>query len=248
MLRRLQVALGCLTILPFGPSRSADDADVGGSFLWFPLVGLLIGAILVGVLRAASQCMPTPAAAALVLAAWVLITGALHLDGFGDVCDGFYGGRTREERLRIMKDPHVGVMAIVGLVVLLILKFALIESLGLRAAGLALLIIPCLSRSLMVLLGTTLPYARPAGGTAAAFVRHGRRSSLIGAGLMALAAAWWLGGIVGLWLFAATVIVGLLLRWVFLEMLGGITGDGLGASGELIEVVLLAIAVFGAAR
>src|SRR3989338_4526576 len=108
---RLRTAIGCLTILPFGPRGDIRDADLGGSLLWFPLVGLLIGAGLVGVNVLSALVLPPLVVAACVLLSWVAITGALHLDGLGDLADGCSGGRTREERLRIMKDPHVGAMA-----------------------------------------------------------------------------------------------------------------------------------------
>ena len=238
-MRRLGVAIGCLTILPFGPRGKIQEADLGGSLLWFPLVGLLIGAWLVGVNVLASRAFPPVVVGACVLLAWVVATGALHLDGVGDVADGLYGGHTPAERLQIMKDPHVGAVAVVAIVCLLVLKFALLSSLSPSLMNGALLLAPCLGRYAMVVLGTTLPYARQTGGTGAPFVQHARPSSLIGATALSLSGCWvvWRGR--GLVLLGVTLLSSVLFRAVFRRALGGITGDALGAAGELTEVLVL---------
>lgn len=242
-MKRLGVAIRFLTVLPAGPRGPIADAELGRSLLWFPLAGLMIGAILVVVHALASRVLPPPAVGAMVVLAWVVVTGALHLDGLGDVCDGLYGARAREERLRIMKDPHVGAMAVVGIATCLLMKFALVSSLSATVINQALLVVPCLGRHAMVLLATTLPSARGGEGTAAPFVKHGRKRSLIGAAVMALAASGAMLGLLGLALFGAAVAGGLLLRSVFRRALGGITGDALGAAGELTEVLGLFVIV-----
>jgi len=238
-MRRFGVAIRFLTVLPTGPRGPVADADLGGSLLWFPLAGLAIGAILVIVHGLAARVLPPPAVGAMVVLAWVVVTGALHLDGLGDVCDGLYGARAREERLRIMKDPHVGAMAVVGIATCLLMKFALVSSLSTTLINQALLVVPCLGRYAMVLLATTLPSARGGEGTAAPFVKHGRKRSLVGAAVMALAASGAMLGLLGLALFGATLLAGLLMRSVFRRTLGGITGDALGAVGEGTEVLAL---------
>ncbi len=157
----------------------------------------------------------TPLAASIgVLVAWVVITGALHLDGLADVCDGWYGGRTPEERLRIMKDPHIGAMAAIGL--------------NLHVLA------PCVSRYAMALVGTTLPYARAEGGTGAAFVRQADRRALAGAsiGVVLLSGV---SGPMGLALLGVAVAVALLLRAVFRRTLGGVTGDALGSPAHIAD-------------
>ena len=236
---RLRTAIGCLTILPFGPRGDIRDADLGGSLLWFPLVGLLIGAGLVGVNVLSSLVLPPLVVAACVLLSWVLITGALHLDGLGDLVDGLSGGRTREERLRIMKDPHVGAMAVVSLVLLLMLKFALLNSLPSAGINRTLLLAPCMGRYAMVLLGSTLPYARAGTGTAAPFVKYGTKQAWLGATLMAVPASGLVFGSRGLLLFGVALVGCLFMRAIFHRTLGGITGDALGAAGEVTEALMM---------
>jgi adenosylcobinamide-GDP ribazoletransferase len=238
-MRRLQVALGCLTILPFGPRGEVQEQECGGSFVWFPLVGLLIGGVLLVVYLLTAQLFQPLVTGACVLLAWIILTGAIHLDGFGDVCDGLYGGHTPVERLRIMKDPHSGAMAVVGLSTLLLVKFALLSSLPRAAMVQTLLLAPCLGRYAMVLLGTTLPYARSEPGTAAAFVRSAHPRALIAATVMVLPVSWFVLGRLGVGLAIASMITGRILRAVFQRTLGGVTGDALGAAGELTEVLIL---------
>jgi len=237
-------AVGCLTILPVGSRGMVREAELGHAFLWFAPVGLLVGGVLVSVHAVASRLVPPSVAAACVLAVWVVITGALHLDGLADVCDGLYGGHTPEERLRIMKDPHVGAMAVVAVCVLLILKAALIGSLSQRIAMPALLLSPCLGRSAMVWLGTTLPYARAEGGVAEAFVRSAGRRPLWWASGVAFIAAGLLLGVRGIGIVLASLLATCILCAVFRRTLGGVTGDALGAAGELLEVLtLLAVVI-----
>ncbi len=241
-MKRLGVAFGCLTILPFGPRGHVQPADLGGSLAWFPLVGLLIGAVLTGTNILASPLFPPLVVGACILCVWVIMTGALHLDGVGDVADGLYGGRTREARLRIMKDPHIGAIGVVAVAVLLILKFALVSSLPSATMNRALLLTPCLGRYMMVLLGATLPYARTGEGTAAAFVRYATPRALMGATAVAVPAAGLILGARGFALFAVALVGSLILRRIFLRTLGGITGDALGAAGEVSEVLMLFVA------
>jgi adenosylcobinamide-GDP ribazoletransferase len=228
-----------LTILPVGPKGDVPEHECSGSFVWFPLVGLLIGGVLVAVYTLTAPRLQPLVTGACVLLAWIVLTGAIHLDGFGDVCDGLYGGRTPEERLRIMKDPHLGAMAVVGLSALLLVKFALLSSLPRAAMTRALLLTPCLGRYAMVLLGTTLPYARSGPGTAAAFVRSAHPRALVAATAIILPVSWFALGRLGVWLVVAATITGLVLRSVFRRTLGGVTGDALGAGGELTEVLML---------
>ena len=244
----LRLALGCLTILPVGPRSTPSDVAFGRSWIWFPLIGLLIGSILVGPHQALARWMPPMATTALLLGLWVLITGALHLDGLADVCDGLYGGRTPMDRLRIMKDPHLGTMAVIGVNLQLLLKFTMIHSLAPSALAPSLLLAPCVARYAMVVLGTTLPYARTNGGTAASFVRHATLRSLLIALTIALTLSWLIARRVGLGLLGLASAVALLLRALFFRTLGGITGDALGAAGEIVESVVLCCGVMWLGR
>src|SRR5436305_872648 len=102
-MRSFLVALAFLTIVPVRFGKMPTPRDIARSRFWYPAVGLLLGAALGGACAALTTWYRSPLVAAfLVLAAWVALTGALHLDGFCDLCDGLFGGRTPEERLRIL--------------------------------------------------------------------------------------------------------------------------------------------------
>ena len=243
-MRRFQLALAFLTVLPVGSPRHPDKRELAGAFLWFPVIGLLIGGVLIGAHQAAALLFPPSVVGAVVVVAWIGITGALHLDGLGDVCDGLYAGRTPEERLRIMKDPHVGAMAVVGITGLILMKFALVSSLTAATVSPALALAPCLGRYGMAALGTLLPYARTEGGVGAAFVQYARMGPLLGATASTLLACGWLGGATG-WVIVVPALLALaLLGLGFRQTLKGVTGDALGAAGELLEVVVLGAVVW----
>ena len=241
--RSLLLALQFLTRLPVPEMRAVEDRDIGRSQLWYPLVGLLIG-LLLAVLAWLLASAPHLLRAALVLAAWVAITGALHLDGLGDSADAWMGGLgSRERTLTIMKDPYSGPGAVVVLVIILLIKFAALESILNAGDWTLLLLAPILGRVALPLLFLTTPYVRP-GGLGAALAQYlPRRAGILVVLVSALgmAAAMGKAGVISI---AAAAGMFLLLRSIMLRRIHGTTGDTAGAMVELIETaVLVAIAL-----
>ncbi|MEK1940892.1 MAG: adenosylcobinamide-GDP ribazoletransferase, partial [Pseudomonas sp.] len=118
----LLIAMQFLTSLPVRLPGMPSPEQLGRSLLWYPVVGLLIGLLLYG-LDAVLNGAPVLLHAALILAAWVALSGALHLDGLADSADAWLGGfGDRERTLSIMKDPRSGPIAVVTLVLVLLLK------------------------------------------------------------------------------------------------------------------------------
>jgi adenosylcobinamide-GDP ribazoletransferase len=117
-------AVQFLTISPPFIRRAFTAGELGQATGFFPLVGVGIGGILIGADFIFGKVFAPPLQAALLLAVWVLLSGALHLDGFLDACDGLLGGFTPESRLRILKDEHKGAFAVTAGIVLLLVKFA----------------------------------------------------------------------------------------------------------------------------
>jgi adenosylcobinamide-GDP ribazoletransferase len=182
---------------------------------------------------------PTPEARAfVVLLLWVVITGGLHLDGFGDACDGLLATTSPEQRLEIMKDPRTGSWAVVGLVLLLLGKWVLITPVEPRW----LLAPPVVARWAMVLAAYHFPYARTTG--IGGYFRDGLgRAQWLAAGLttallLILAAGLIEPGLLVLGLIPV-LTVALFGRWAAARLGGALTGDVYGAIGELSELLAL---------
>lgn len=234
-------ALQFLTRIPAPVRLSNEPAVAGLSLLAYPLVGLLIGFFLAGTCWLFPNA-PAATQAAIILLLWVLITGALHLDGLADCADAWIGGyASRERTQQILKDPHVGSAAVCVLVTVLLAKFAALQSLLAQSSNFEILLwTPMAGRSAALALLTVSPYANP-HGLAAAWLEHLAlplaRALLL---LVATIIAWRLGFLA---LLAALLVFGGV-RTLSMARLGGVTGDVCGALVELTEMtVLLAMAL-----
>ncbi|RBL72189.1 adenosylcobinamide-GDP ribazoletransferase [Pseudomonas sp. MWU13-2625] len=234
----LWIALQFLSSLPIRLPGMPAPEQLGRSLLFYPLVGLLFGVIL-WVLNLSLAGAPLLLHAALLLTVWVLLSGALHLDGLADSADAWLGGfGDRERTLTIMKDPRSGPIAVVTLVLVLLLKFCALLALIEQGHALMLLIVPLLGRAALLGLFLTTPYVR-AGGLGQALADHLPRR-----------AGWWVLGasaLACLLIAGVTAIVALVvafvgfvwLRQVMMRRLGGTTGDTAGALLELLEMAVL---------
>ncbi|MGE7991426.1 adenosylcobinamide-GDP ribazoletransferase [Pseudomonas sp. NPDC089554] len=229
------IALQFLSSLPVSLPGMPEPRQMGRSLLFYPLVGVLFG-LLLWLASNLLSATAAPLQAALLLTLWVLLSGALHLDGLADSADAWLGGfGDRERTLQIMKDPRSGPIAVVILVLVLLLKFCALWVLVERGVGAQLLLAPVLGRAALLALFLSTPYVR-AGGLGAALAEHLPRR------LAAWVLAITLGGcllLAGIWpmLLAAAVFVGL--RRAMCRRLGGTTGDTAGALVELLEMAVL---------
>ena len=249
MLRPLLIAIQFLTRLPVpkGLLKQQDyqAEDLGKSVVMYPVVGLLIGAILVAVVFGLEQFVPQLSRlvlAAIVLCLWVLLTGALHLDGLSDSADAWVGGYgDRDRTLEIMKDPYCGPAGVTVIVVFLLLKFALLSTVSIRAWP-TLLLAPVIARAAIPLLFMTTSYVRKDGIGAS----HASMLPRWPAGVamtMVLAACFYLLHLQALWMLLAVAMVFISLRYMMVQRLGGTTGDTAGALIEVLEVVVLFVMV-----
>lgn len=231
------LALQFLTRLPTPSLAGITPEAVGRSLLYYPLVGLVIGALLFALSLLATNLSPL-LQAALLLSLWLFLSGALHIDGVADMADAWVGGQgDRERTLAIMKDPYCGPMGVSAVVVVLLLKFsALIELL--HTVPWLLLLIPVVGRSFALLLMLTTPYCREVG-LASDMVRHLPRSFawIVLAGVTVITLFWLQG--MAVWLLGSCVIIFLIYRHALIRRLQGFTGDAAGALIEIIELVLL---------
>jgi len=251
-LRSARIALQFLTCFPISVAPPPVGREVGLSLLWYPAVGLLLGLLLWGTAVVLSP-VAIPLAASIIVAVWVLSTGALHLDGLADTVDAWAGGRRERERtLAIMKDPYSGPVGVAAVVCLLLLKFgALSALLFMRRGGVwgemqfacAYILPPTLARSAVPVLFAQTPYVRVRGLGADLAQYQSRAGAWVIAMVTSLAAITF-GGWRSLLATAVTAVTYLIMRRAFIRRLGGMTGDCAGAMVEVIEtftVVALAL-------
>ena len=232
------IALQFLSSLPVTLPGMPTPTQLGRSLLWYPVVGAVFG----GVLWLASQALggaPPYLQAALLLSLWVMLSGALHLDGLADSADAWLGGfGDRERTLRIMKDPRSGPIAVVTLVLVLLLKFCALLALIEQGDGLGLLVAPVVGRAALLALFLCTPYVRP-GGLGEALAQHlpVRQGKWV-LGASALACLLCLGS-AGVMTLCLVLVAFMGLRAAMIRRLGGTTGDTAGALLEVLEVVVL---------
>ncbi len=231
----LRLAIGFLTVLPLAPSGAAR---MGPARAYFPLVGLALGGILAGLDLAAREALPPLAVSALLVVALLVLTRALHTEGFLDTCDGLFGGYDRARRLGILRDPHVGAFAVIGGASLLLLKWSLIAGVPDEERTALLVLFPCLSRLGMLAALEAFPYAREQG-LGSAFQAGRRRWQMAFGSATAAAAGALLLGVAGLILLGVAVATALAIGVWVTRLLGGMTGDTYGAVNEVGEVVVL---------
>ena len=227
----LRTALGLLTIFPARYDASRISAR---AMVWYPLVGLLIGAALSAANVLTRLVLPDLAAAVLVVALWAILTGGLHLDGFADACDALFAATTRERRLEILRDVHLGAFGAAGLILLLMLKAATLAN----GSWASLFLAPILGRWAIVF-AATFPLARREGMAAMFVAGLTRREILIATMLVALPCG--IFGWIGLASFVVAIGLALFIARLGLNRLGGLTGDIYGMICESIEVAVLLV-------
>ncbi|CAN5607754.1 adenosylcobinamide-GDP ribazoletransferase [soil metagenome] len=231
---------GAVQFLTRVPIRTAVAPSLTRSVPWFPVVGALVGVTLGAAVLALGEVVPMPVAGAVTVLLGVLITGAFHEDGLADVADAFAGGWDREQRFRILTDPlhgSYGVAALSGSVLLRIVCLAVLTPV---TAAAALVAAHSLGRAAAVATMSILPTAKPEG-LGADYTRTLRRlpavvGVLAGVAAAALAAGWWVGPL-ALAAASAAVVIG----WLAVRKLGGITGDVLGAVEQVAECLVLVV-------
>jgi adenosylcobinamide-GDP ribazoletransferase len=234
------VAVQFLTRLLTPVRTDLESRDLGGSAAFFPLVGALIGAAVALAVWALRPVDPWLGGLAGVVT-WVWITGGLHLDGLGDVADAFGASHRSPERfLDVLNDPHAGSFAIMAIALQIAAKLVLLALVPAAALPWALILIPAWARFAVLAWSRTVPSLKPGLAAQLAADVHW---PMIGtwAAVLVGASAW-----ASFPLLVALVIIPLgSLFWR--RRLGGINGDGLGASVEVAESLLLFAIVLGKA-
>ena len=228
------LALSFYTRIPH--PASLDYRQLPQAAIYLPLIGWLVGCSCALVFFLADLIWPQTTAVIFALITGILLTGGLHEDGFADVCDGFGGGMDKQRTLEIMKDSHIGVYGVLGLMLLLSLKLSVLTTMPATAVPLVLLAGHSLSRLSPLLLMRAYNYAREQASKASGAVYKPESRELVFAGVIALLPLSLLPVLCVLALIPVLLANALLGRYFF-RHIGGYTGDCLGASQQVAETV-----------
>lgn len=234
------IALQFLTTIPITLSAIPSDKHLGYSALFYPVIGLMIGGILVLFVQLFST-LPIQIEAAILLTLWILLTGGLHLDGLADCADAWVGGLGSKERsLQIMKDPAAGPIAVIVLILVLLLKWTTINVVLEKQQLFVLLFAPMLGRISILILMLITRYIR-VGGIGEKIITNCPQAIATNISLFGILGSLFFLGFLPITLMLITLFI---IRYFSNKRLGGTTGDVYGATVELVETsVLLGIAV-----
>jgi len=238
MIRSFLLALQFLTRIPTPQLSGITDREIGLSQYYYPVIGLIIGLVLLlaaNIISLSSSSLE----AALLVTLWVMVTGALHIDGLADCADAWVGGYgDKDKTLAILKDPQSGPVAVTLVVCVLLIKFAALEAIISSDQLSALILAPVIARSLLPLLFHTAPYVR-SNGLGATLNQTKSLPLLLTTLLITSLLANYLLGISALIVMLVSLFVLMLIRNMSLNRLDGLTGDVAGALVELVEIAVL---------
>lgn len=239
-LTSLFTGLRFLTVLPVNWKSEDDGRFFQASLIWFPLLGLVIGAGVAFVLSLCVEILPASLAAVFAMLLLAAISGCLHLDGLADSGDGLLSSRPRSKALDIMRDSRSGAMGMMAVFFVLLGKYAALSVLPAKPFLLALLLMPMAGRTAILVSMAFLPYARPGEGLGRLFYSTASRKMALIGSLFCVVVSISISLKVAFCILCATLgTVALFSFWCY-KKLGGATGDTLGAACELTE---LAVAV-----
>lgn len=240
MIERLILAIRFLTLLPLSSRKEADVTRqaLAESMVWFPVVGAMQGLLIAGVDYGLAAVLPPSVRSGIALLILTLTNGGLHIDGFADTVDGLAGGKTPQDRLRIMRDSAVGSIGAAFLCLVLLIQYSCLAELTGPTRFAAVVLFPIAGRWSMVMLSSVSTYARPEGGVGEAF-SGASAFTVIVATALAACAFFFMSGLPSLAILTAIGICAISVSCFFKSRLGGVTGDVFGFQNTLSETLCL---------
>jgi adenosylcobinamide-GDP ribazoletransferase len=232
----LRLAASFLTIIPVG-SNSATAAEVAASFGWFPMIGFILGGLLAGADYVLAFFAANAVRSILLVLALTAITGAVHLDGLADTADALGAGRDRVKALGVLRDSRIGTFGAAAVFFVLALKVASLAS-AIHSQQIALYLAPGIARWAMVAVPYKLAYLREDGAGSALLGDQAGRNLRV-ASIMTLLALLPAGFILAIRGAVVAMILVWMVRAFYARWLGGVTGDLIGAAGEIVEAAVL---------
>lgn len=226
------------TRIPVNLNLPCDQRNFRRGSVFLPVVGLIIGTIQWGIYKLLIKVLPLNPTVVIILLVGVLLTGALHIDGLGDTCDGFFAFKGSDRIIEIMKDSRIGTYACIATIFDFLFKYTLLAAV-VPKFSIAIIVVPMISRFTTVFLAATGKTAKNTG-TGNLFIGNIGRiqlviTTIITVGILAL--------VMSPKYLVILLISGLILSFILNEFckkkIGGITGDILGANNELVEIITL---------
>lgn len=238
-MRSLLAALRFLSILPIPQKWATGHSYLSRSVKFFPLAGLVMAAIAAACAWLLSMVLPQIVVAAIMVILLVVLTRALHLDGVADTADGFWSVSDPQRTLEIMKDSFIGPMGVIAIISVLLLKFASLLTLETDILWRGVLLMVLTGRCMMTLPISIFPYARKEGGLAKIFYETRTVLNAIWAIAVALTIGWFIDGTAAIAAVIASVLITIVFGIYCKRKIGGVTGDTIGATCEITEVVTI---------
>ena len=243
-LTELRLAASFLTILPLIDRRPASDDTVAASFAWFPLIGFAIGVALAAEDWILAHVFAQVIRSVLIVASLVVLTGGIHLDGFADTADALGAGRDRDRALDILRDSRIGTFGACAIFFDLTLKILALSTLDGHRRYAALITAPTLARFAMLMVGLGLPYLRESGAGSSFLggqnLRWRRRVALLFL-IIASAIPFTPFPTTASLAVSVALVIAFAMHLFYRRWLGGVTGDLIGACGELVEIAVLLV-------
>lgn len=239
MINNLRNSVVFLTRIPVGLGEGG--VNLAGAVPWFPVVGAMVGAVVGAVAAGLLHVAPPLVAATVAIAVGVLITGAFHHDGLGDVADAFPGGVTRDRRLEILKDSRLGTYGVMALTLVVVMQVSALASLSPRQAFVAAIAAHTIGRSMAVVLMGTMRTATDSGLGVAYLEGLTKPAVAVGVAVGPILTFLLIGPWSGV-LVAAALLAPAAMGWWANNKIGGLVGDVLGATEQLAETTVLVAA------
>lgn len=235
-------AISFLTVIRIGKAELHDDKEVASWGRYFFFVGLLIGAAACGLDHLMMKRFSPLVSSTFIVLFIVIVTGGLHLDGLSDTFDAVFSMKSKEEKLRIMRDSGIGAFGVIAIVFAIILKILLLSELPEPDRMSTILVFPAISRVSLLLPALIYEYPRVTG-KGAGFVKYMTPAVLLFGFAVSLVTLFFIMQIKGVVMLISAFVFSLLMAHIFSRRIGGITGDMLGAVNELTGIFVLLIAI-----
>ncbi|MDQ2085512.1 adenosylcobinamide-GDP ribazoletransferase [Herbivorax sp. ANBcel31] len=238
-IKRFIMMVQFLTTIPIRVNIDCNKEDYGKGLVFAPLVGLIIGAVLLAIYCGLEPFFSLEVISVLIIIAYVFLTGGIHIDGLADTFDGLFSNRPKERMLEIMRDSRIGSNGVLAVVCLLLLNYTLIISLDLQSTKIVLLLFPVAGRIASLVGAGASKYARKTQGLGKSFIDFCGLKEIIIGSIIYMLIFYIAIGLKGLILAAMTIISSYIFLKLMTRKIQGATGDVLGALCEINQTCFL---------